>query len=111
VGVGKLAFMPLKYASSQDFLSLSNLKVDNWFAVYSLYKKLQSDSHEVQGTSIKGITKDDLLSKSISVPPHKNEQTKIGSTFKSLDHLITLHQRELVKLKNTKKALLEQMFV
>ena len=36
---------------------------------------------------------------------------RIGVYFKNLDNLITLHQRELEKLKNFKKACLEKMFV
>ena len=43
--------------------------------------------------------------------PKKAEQAKLGVLFKSLDNLITLHQRKCEKLKNIKKALLEQMFV
>ena len=43
--------------------------------------------------------------------PEREEQTKIGTYFCHLDHLITLHQRELEKLKNLKKACLEKMFV
>jgi type I restriction enzyme S subunit len=43
--------------------------------------------------------------------PGKDEQEKIGAFFTALDHLITLHQRELVKLKNVKKSLLEKMFL
>ena len=39
------------------------------------------------------------------------EQKQIAEFFTSLDHLITLHQRELEKLKNLKKACLEKMFV
>ena len=38
------------------------------------------------------------------------EQERIATYFDSLDHLITLHQRELEKLKNIKKTLLEKMF-
>ena len=41
----------------------------------------------------------------------KEEQTKIGAYFFNLDNLITLHQRELEKLKNIKKSCLENMFV
>ncbi|WP_150285060.1 restriction endonuclease subunit S [Rummeliibacillus sp. TYF-LIM-RU47] len=111
VGVGKLALMPFEYATSQDFLSLSKLKVDEWFAVYSLYKKLQSGLHAVQGTSIKGITKEELLSKEIMVPVDIDEQSKIGSFFKQIDDTITLHQRELDLLKETKKAFLQKMLV
>ena len=43
--------------------------------------------------------------------PEKQEQVSIGNYFSNLDNLITLHQRELEKLKNLKKACLEKMFV
>ena len=72
---------------------------------------LQGELQAVQGTSIKGITKDDLLSKSIFVPNNMNEQQQIGSFFSNLDTLITLHQRKLDALKKIKSALLEKMFV
>lgn len=93
VGVGKLAFMPYSYATSQDFLSLSKLNAEPLFTVYACYKKLQSELNAVQGTSIKGITKDELLAKNIMVPRYA-EQQQIGAFFKQLNHLITLHQRK-----------------
>ena len=43
--------------------------------------------------------------------PSKEEQAKIGSFLSDLDNLITLHQRELEKLQNIKKSMLEKMFV
>ena len=43
--------------------------------------------------------------------PSLLEQEQIGAYFKHLDHLITLHQRELEKLQNIKKSMLEKMFV
>jgi len=43
--------------------------------------------------------------------PSVSEQVKIGNYFEKLDNLITLHQRQLEKLKNIKSALLEKMFV
>ena len=109
VGVGKLAFMTYSYATSQDFLSLSQINVEPFFAIYACYKKLQSDLNTVQGTSIKGITKDELLSKAIMVPQYA-EQQQIGIVFRSLDNLITLHQRKLDRLKNIKKSMLDKMF-
>ena len=110
VGVGKLAFMPYSYATSQDFLSLSKLNAEPLFTVYACYKKLQSELNAVQGTSIKGITKDELLAKTVMVPQYA-EQQQIGAFFSQLDNLITLHQRELEKLQNIKKSMLEKMFV
>ena len=43
--------------------------------------------------------------------PCLDEQKKIGEYFEKLDRLVTLHQRELEKLQNIKKSMLEKMFV
>ncbi|GGB03656.1 restriction endonuclease subunit S [Macrococcus hajekii] len=42
--------------------------------------------------------------------PNNDEQIKIGKLFKELDNAITLHQRKLNKLKNTKEAYLNELF-
>lgn len=52
-----------------------------------------------------------MFSKMEFAIPTTAEQKKIGTFFENLDNLITLHQRELEKLKNLKKACLEKMFV
>jgi type I restriction enzyme S subunit len=111
VGVGKLALMETPYATSQDFLSLSGLKVDAFFAVYSIKELLKVVLHSVQGTSIKGITKEELLMNTIMVTTIPAEQTKIGSYFQNLDRLIALQQQQINKLKNIKQAYLKQMFI
>ena len=43
--------------------------------------------------------------------PNIKEQQKIGSFFQHLDNTITLHQSKLDKLKSTKQALLQKMFI
>ena len=43
--------------------------------------------------------------------PSEAEQKKIAAYFDDLDHLITLHQRELENLQNIKKFMLGKMFV
>jgi len=43
--------------------------------------------------------------------PSFAEQEKIGMFFKQLDSTITLHKRELEKMKNIKKALVQKMLV
>ena len=63
-----------------------------------------------RGASIKHPSMNDVLSMQISIP-HIQEQREIENWFANLDNLITLHQRELEKLKNLKKACLEKMFV
>ena len=47
----------------------------------------------------------------VLLPKSPSEQKQIGAFFRQLNNLITLHQRELEKLKNLKKACLEKMFV
>lgn len=47
----------------------------------------------------------------IMIPTHAEEREKLSVFFRNLDTLITLHQRELEKLKKLKKACLEKMFV
>lgn len=53
------------------------------------------------------MTKDDLLSKSIFAPKDEVEQQQLGSYFRNLDTLITLHQRKLEEMKKQKKALMQ----
>ncbi|WP_239739368.1 restriction endonuclease subunit S [Proteus penneri] len=110
VGVGKLSLMKDRFTTSQDFLSLSDLKVDAQFSAYAIWKQLQIEKEQVQGTSIKGITKEELLSKIITFPKSKVEQTTIGNYFQKLDNLINQHQQKHDKLNNIKKAMLEKMF-
>ena len=111
VGVGKLALIPYEFATSQDFISFSELKLDLIFASYAFYRLMKEESKSTQGTSIKGITKEVILNKYIYVPKSKEEQTQIGNFFKQLDDTIALHQKELAKYQQIKAACLEKMFV
>ena len=45
------------------------------------------------------------------MPNDLSEKAEIGKYMDTFDHLITLHQRELEKLQNIKKSMLEKMFV
>ena len=84
---------------------------------YFLFSLIQSERFvkvvldNCTGTSYPAINVNDLAKIEVAVPSGENEAHKIGTIFRSLDHLITLHQRELEKLKNLKKACLEKMFV
>ena len=57
------------------------------------------------------ISAADFFETKLKHPFEIGEQRKIGQLFRRLDNLITLHQRQLEKLKNIKSALLEKMFV
>ena len=110
VGVGKLAVMRHEYATSQDFLSLSNLKSNIEFTAYLLYRLLQKEVNQLQGTSIKGITKVELLSKKVLIPSLP-EQQAIGAYFSNLDNLINSYREKISQLETLKKKLLQEMFI
>ena len=81
-----------------------------------LYHCLQSNSvaHQLDDNLDGGTQKFIALNKirELVIPvPSEHEQHKIGDYMESLDNLITLHQRELDKLVNIKKSMLEKMFV
>ena len=65
----------------------------------------------MQGIKVTSISKGAMQDTVVKFPLDLKEQEQIGIYFGGLDHLITLHQRELEKLQSTKKALLEKMFV
>ena len=81
-----------------------------------LYHYLQSSSTERQllsgldGGTQKFVSLKNIRELNIMVPS-KAEQLKVGNFIESLNHLITLHQRKLEKLKYIKKSMLENMFV
>ncbi len=61
-------------------------------------------------TALTGMTTEGYFGATLTLPSVE-EQQKISSYFKNLDHLITLHQRKIDKIKNIKKAMLDQMFI
>ena len=64
----------------------------------------------LQGIKVVSISKTALQDTQICFPTAL-EQSAIGASLNALDSLITLHQRKLGLLRNTKKSLLDRMFV
>ena len=62
------------------------------------------------GSTVNNLNKE-LVGNTVVTIPKIDEQRVLGQYLERLDNLITLHQRELEKLKNLKKACLEKMFV
>ena len=59
--------------------------------------------------AIGNLNKNDLDEQIVFVPSNA-EQKVIGTYFRNIDNLITLHQRKYDKLVNVKKSMLEKMF-
>ena len=93
VGVGKVAVINQDFTTSQDFLSMSDFdRSDIKFLAYQLYRLMQENAKVLQGTSIKGITKTELIEQSISIPSSGQEQHLISNVLSKIDSIITLHQ-------------------
>ena len=110
VGVGKVSMMLEPYATSQDFISLADIKGNLRFITIAVKQTVQASLSQLQGSTIKGITRDELLSKKLRVPSTE-EQTAISSYFRQLDKLIELEEAKLAKLTQLKTAFLSKMFV
>ena len=110
-GIGNTAILRRSACTNQGFQSLvMNDDIDVYF-VYSMTDRIKKFAEQkASGSTFLEISGKGLAAGEF-VFPSKDEQTAIGSMFKQLDHLITLHQRKLNLLKNTKKSLLDRMFV
>ena len=67
-------------------------------------------THRAQGAQHINVSQD-TLADVVLLMPSMREQEAVGLVFLYLDNLITLDQRKLELLRNTKKSLLERMFV
>lgn len=67
-------------------------------------------THRAQGAQHINVSQDTLAGV-VLLMPSMREQEAVGLVFLHLANLITLHQRKLDLLKNTKKSLLDKMFV
>ena len=97
---------PFKVKSSAIKLLTLNTKKDNINCAFNALQGITyvPISHERHWISI-------FSSFDVLLPKSNDEQELIGGFFKSLDHLITLHQSKLEKLQKIKKSMLESMFV
>ena len=63
------------------------------------------------GGAVPTMTETELKNFTYFAPAEKEEKKKIGDYFRTLDHLITLHQQKCEELKKIKKFMLQKMFV
>lgn len=85
---------------------------DNYF-VFTTFNTNVFQEQLFENVSSSGqpkFNKTELKSINLFVPSIE-EQEKIGSYFRNIDHLITLHQRKQGTLSKMKSALLRQMFI
>ena len=93
-GIGNTAILRRSACTNQGFQSLVvNDDTDVYF-VYSMTDRIKKFAEQkASGSTFLEISGKGLAAGEFAFPS-KDEQTAVGSMFKQLDHLITLHQRE-----------------
>ena len=115
IGIGRKGTIDKPYILKAPFWTVDTLfyaipreKVDLNFA-FDIFQNIDWKKKD-ESTGVPSLSKTAINEIDISAPCLE-EQQAIGSYFSKIDNLITLHQRQLEKLKNIKSALLEKMFV
>lgn len=112
-GIGKTAILAEEGCTNQGFQSIvpHTNELDSYF-IFSRTSELKKYGEVVgAGSTFVEVSGKQMAAMTLMMPPSINEQKVIGSFFKRLDTLLTLHQRKLEMLKNVKQAFLEKMFV
>ena len=115
IGIGRKGTIDKPYILNAPFWTVDTLfycvpkeKVDLDFA-FDIFLNVDWKKKD-ESTGVPSLSKAAINEIDILVPTYREQRT-LGQYFTNLDHLITLHYRELEKLKNLKKACLEKMFV
>ena len=114
--MGNVAQVPdtSKYILSQRTIAFdvkAELITEDFLATVLRTPKVFSDLTSLStGGTAKGVSQKTLAFVNILIPRDLAEQDRLSSFFKSLDGLITLHQRKLESIKLLKKSLLQKMF-
>jgi len=107
--IGRLHYIEEDFWPHNTTLWVTDFKRNNPLYVYYMYQNLDLSRFSV-GSGVPTLNRNDVHNAVVYIPILK-EQTCISQFFKSLDNLITLHERKLAHLQTQKKALLQQMFV
>lgn len=99
-------FVDFKFMVKSSALKILTAKTGN--ILRFAYERLNSSKIENLGHARHYIS---VVQPTETTMPTYDEQKRIAILFEQLDNLITLHQRQVEKLKNIKSALLEKMFV
>ena len=103
---------PLYFKDGNIIWFQNSGKIDGKFLFYSFSaEQIQGFINESAGIGTVGTYTIESGKKTPISLPNQIEQARVGEFFQQLDNLITLHQRELEKLQNIKKSMLEKMFV
>ena len=115
IGIGRKGTIDKPYILKAPFWTVDTLfyaipreKVDLNFA-FDIFQNIDWKKKD-ESTGVPSLSKT-AINNIYVLAPKFEEQQVLGRFFSRIDNLITLHQRELKKLQNIKKSMLEKMFV
>ncbi|RMC48164.1 restriction endonuclease subunit S [Lactobacillus sp. ESL0225] len=110
-GIGDMAILKKPAATNQGFQSIELVNSTYPYFIYSYGFEIKRQANTLaSGSTFLEISKKDMEKITLNLPT-LDEQQKIGTFLAKLDHLIELEQQKLDKIKQVKKALLQNMFV
>ena len=110
-GIGNTAILGDSACTNQGFQSIiPNTKLLDTYFIFSRTKELKDYGERVgAGSTFVEVSGKQMAEMELFIPKLE-EQKVIGSLFKRIDNLITLHQNKHDKLTEIKNSLLEKMF-
>ena len=109
--IGKNALLTVKGSFNQQINSLTPSAGNDAYFLLTESELWSNKMKRMAASGTMQIVNKTEFSELDTLVPSTDEQKKIGSYFRNLDHLITLHQRKCEELKNIKKFMLQTMFV
>ena len=110
VGVGKVALVSESLCTSQDFTNITSINGNPLFMTYQIAYKMKIEATKTQGTSIKGITAEEIKSLKIDIPTD-DEQCYVATMLSSFDVRLRQEIHKANCLLALKNALLQQLFI
>jgi type I restriction enzyme S subunit len=108
VGIGKVAIASEPTCTSQDYANLVIAQDNVVFLAYLLSSVMRSKKDETQGTSIKGLSLDDLKSILLLLPP-LSEQQAITGVLSDMDAEIAALSRERAEAERIKQGMMQEL--
>ena len=114
IGIGRKGTIDKPYILNAPFWTVDTLfyvipkdKIALIFA-FGIFQNIDWEKKD-ESTGVPSLSKAAINEIDVLVPKYE-EQKVLGLFFNGIDHLITLHQRKLEKLKIIKKSMLENLF-
>ena len=109
--IGKNTLLMVKGSFNQQINSLTPYEENDAYFLLTESELWSNKMKRMAASGTMQIVNKTEFSELQTMVPKSAEQKQIGSYFRNLDHLITLHQHKCEELQNIKKFMLKNMFI